>query len=154
MHRLFRYSLLAMLVFFSFRGAYSQINKNDSIEKKIITKNIKTFSEYYTTGNYEALVNMYCKDGIILPPGADIIKGREDIKQRWILPEGVSVRYHKITPIEISIKEGRAYDVGYYQGTTIKRNSDKVNFEGKYLIVWKKEDGDWKIYADAWNGID
>jgi ketosteroid isomerase-like protein len=100
------------------------------------------------------LANAYCKEGLILPPGADIIMGREAIKQSWILPKGVSVPHHKITPVEITVKDDWAYDIGYYEGTTIKRNGDKVNFRGKYVIVWKKEDGDWKIYADAWNRID
>jgi len=132
---------------------YTQNFEGDKKEIERILENIKIFSEHYISANYEALANMYCKDGMILPPGADIIKGREAIKQRWILPEGVSVPYHKITPTEISVKDNWAYDVGYYEGTSIKRNGDKVKFKGKYVIVWKKEDDDWKIYADAWNGI-
>lgn len=131
----------------------SQNFEGDENEIQIILDNIKSFSEYYISGNYDALANAYCKEAVILPPGADIIKGREAIKQRWKLPEGVSVPYHKITPTEISVKGSLAYDIGYYEGTTIKRNGDKVNFKGKYVIVWKKEDGDWKIYADAWNQI-
>lgn len=131
----------------------SQNFEGDENEIQIILDNIKSFSEYYISGNYDALANAYCKEAVILPPGADIIKGREAIKQRWTLPEGVSVPFHKITPTEISIKGSLAYDIGYYEGTTIKRNGDKVNFKGKYIIVWKKEDGDWKIYADAWNQI-
>ena len=135
------------------RKTNSQNFIGDEREIQIILKNIKSFSEFYIAGNYDSLANMYCKDGMILPPGADIIKGREAIKQRWILPEGVIVPYHKITPSEISVKDNWAYDIGYYEGLSIKKNGDKVNFKGKYVIVWRKEDSDWKIYADAWNGI-
>lgn len=141
--------LLALSVSYSI----AQNVEDGNVEIQKIKESIEAFSEYYTSGNYSALANCYCKEGIILPPGADIIKGREAIKKRWILPEGVSVPYHKITPIEISIKDDWAYDIGYYEGTTIKKNGDRVNFKGKYVIVWKKEDGLWKIYADAWNGI-
>ena len=135
------------------KEAYSQNFEGNKKEIKIILENIKTFSEYYISGNYDALAKMYCIEGMILPPGADIIKGREAIKQRWILPDGVSVASHKITPTEISVKDNWAYDIGYYEGLSIKKNGDKVNFKGKYVIVWKKEDGAWKIYADAWNGV-
>lgn len=127
--------------------------KGNKVEIRKIEEKIVAFSEYYTSGDYDALANAYCKEGVILPPGADIIKGHEAIKQRWILPKGVSVPYHKIKPTEISIKDDWAYDIGYYEGTTINKNGDKINFKGKYVIVWKKEDDDWKIYADAWNGI-
>ena len=150
---MFRYTPLVLLLLFTVQRASSQTIKSDSSEMKIITENIKTFSAYYISGNYEALANMYCKDGMILPPDADIIKGREAIKKRWELPEGVSVPYHKTSPTEISINDDWAYDIGYYEGTTIKKNGDEGNFKGKYLIVWKKEEGDWKIYADAWNRI-
>lgn len=118
-----------------------------------ILENIKKFSTYYTSGDYGALANSYTSDGVILPPGADIIKGREAIKQRWILPEGVSVPYHKITPAEINVLGDHAYDIGYYEGRTIRKDGSEVSWKGKYLIVWRKEDGEWKIYADAWNRI-
>lgn len=144
----------AILLVFSVTQSIAQNPLGNENEIKRISENIVTFSNYYTSGKYKDLANMYCIDAIILPPGAAIIKGREAIRQRWILPEGVSVPYHKISPSEISVKENWAYDIGYYEGTSIKKNGDKVNFKGKYLIVWKKEDGDWKIYADAWNGID
>lgn len=134
-------------------ASFSQSFEGDLKEIKSINENIKSFSEYYTSGNYNALANAYCKEGMILPPGAEIIKGRDAIKKRWILPEGIKVPYHKITPIEIKIIEDFAYDIGYYEGTTIRKDKTEVPFKGKYLIVWKKEGGDWKIYADAWNAI-
>lgn len=118
-----------------------------------ILNNIASFSKYYMKADFESLANAYCEDGIILPPGADIIKGREAIKKRWILPEGVAVPYHKITPTEINIMGDYAYDIGYYEGKSIRKDKSEVSWKGKYLIVWKKEDGDWKIYADAWNRI-
>ena len=138
---------------FSFRASAT---KNGTLQEEIlkIAKSIINFSRYYTSQNYDALANAYSKDGVILPPGADIIKGREAIKKRWTLPEGVKVPYHKITPTEIKIIDDYAYDIGYYEGRTIRKDSSEVSWKGKYLIVWKKEDGDWKIYADAWNRMD
>lgn len=138
---------------FSFK--VSTNNENLALKEEVlkIVSNIINFSKYYTSADYDALANAYCKEGVILPPGADIIKGRAAIKKRWILPEGVKVPYHKITPTEIKIIGDYAYDIGYYEGTTIRKDKSEVSFKGKYLIVWKKEDGDWKIYADAWNKI-
>ena len=145
--------LILLFIVLSGTQVFPQSYQGDKEAINTILSNIKLFSEYYTSANYEALANSYCRDGVILPPGADIIKGREDIKKRWILPEGVSVPYHKITPSEITVKEDWAYDIGYYEGTTIQANGEKADFKGKYVIVWKNEEGDWKIYADAWNRV-
>lgn len=146
-------SIVTLGLIFFMNIAFSQTYNGDREEIEKILQNIELFSESYTSGDYDALANAYCKEGVILPPGAPIIKGREAIKQRWIVPEGIRVPYHKITPTEITVIADWAYDIGYYEGTTIKRNGDKVDFNGKYLIVWKKEDGDWKIHADAWNRV-
>lgn len=145
--------LITLFVFSTCQLCFSQTFEGDKKEIEKIVENIKSFSKYYTSGDYDALANAYCKEATILPPGSDIIKGREAIKKRWILPSGVSVPYHKITPIEIKIIDNYAYDIGYYEGKTIRKDKSEVSWKGKYLIVWKKEDGDWKIYSDAWNKI-
>lgn len=38
------------------------------------------------------------------------------------------------------------------QGTyVVSYGPDSVVERGKYLNVWKQEDGTWKIYANMWN---
>jgi len=119
----------------------------------IILENIKNFSKAYMAADYDKLATFYSEDGKIFPPGADIIVGREAIKKRWILPKGVKVLAHKVTPEEIKIIDDYAYDYGYYEGSS---NNKKGNnpFKGKYMIVWKKMGADWKIYLDIWNRLD
>ena len=119
-----------------------------------ILANITSFSNAYMNLDYETIANSYTEDGVILPPGADIITGREAIKKRWTLPEGVKIPLHKITPTEITVIGDIAHDIGYYEGRTLKKDGTEVSWKGKYLIIWKKINGDWKIYADAWNRVD
>lgn len=125
----------------------------DSREINKILRNVELFSQYYMAGNYDALADAYSRDGKILPPGPDIISGRAAIKQRWILPDGVVILHHKISPTEIRIIDDHAYDIGYYEGKTRRADGSEVSWKGKYLIVWRREGSDWKIYADAWNRV-
>lgn len=119
-----------------------------------ILKNIEAFSQYYVGGDYENLANSYTIDGKIFPNNADIIEGRVAIKKRWILPEGVKTLRHQVTPKEITvIDDETAYDYGYYEGESQNVNGEKSTFKGKYVIVWKKVEGDWKIYLDIWNSL-
>jgi ketosteroid isomerase-like protein len=122
-------------------------------DQAIILKNTIAFSKAYMDADYEALANIYSEDGKIFPMGSDIVSGRDAIKKRWILPEGAKILHHKVTPSEIKIIGDYAYDYGYYEGKTRTTQQLEVAFEGKYVIVWKKHEGDWKIYLDIWNRL-
>jgi ketosteroid isomerase-like protein len=43
--------------------------------------------------------------------------------------------------------------MGYYEGKSLKQDGEEISWKGKYLIVWKKEANDWKMYMDIWNRI-
>lgn len=146
--------LIIILSICSVLDIQSQEFVGDKDEIQQILKNIKGFSESYMAANYDALAESYAENAKILPPGSYIIEGKESIRKRWILPEGVKILYHKIDPLEIKIIGNHAYDIGYYQGKTLLKNGEETSWKGKYLIVWIKEKGLWKIYADAWNRID
>ena len=131
----------------------AQVYTGDSTEIQAILQHIDAFSEAYMNGDYDAIANAYTKDGKIMPAGPKIIEGRAAIKERWVLPDGVSVPYHKIKPEEITIIGDTAYDIGYYEGRTRQANEEESSWQGKYVIIWKKIDDDWKIYVDIWNRV-
>ncbi|WP_420573507.1 YybH family protein [Kordia sp.] len=118
-----------------------------------ILENAKNFSSYVNTSNYKMIGASYTKDAKIFPQRGDIIEGIENITKYWILPEGVTTKNHKITPVEIKIVEDTAYDYGYYEGTTVRANGQTSSWKGKYVIVWKRVGNDWKMYLDMWNSI-
>lgn len=66
--------------------------------------------------------------------------------------EGVSIKYYKVMFLEIKIIGDFVYDYGYYEGS-FSLVKGELLFKGKYVIVWKKIEGDWKIYLDIWNNI-
>ncbi|MBZ0326977.1 MAG: DUF4440 domain-containing protein [Altibacter sp.] len=129
------------------------IKRIPASDKAIILKNTEAFSKAYMDSDYEALANIYSEDGKIFPMNADIISGREAIMKRWVLAEGTKVLHHKVTPSEIKIIGDYAYDYGYYEGRTRTTAPLEIAFKGKYVIVWKKHKGDWKIYLDIWNPL-
>lgn len=131
----------------------AQAYTGDSTEIQSILKRIDAFSEAYMNGDYDSIANAYTKDGKIMPTGSKIIEGRTAIRERWVLPEGVSVPYHKIRSTEITIVGDIAYDIGYYEGRTRRASGEESGWQGKYVIIWKKVEGDWKIYVDIWNRV-
>jgi ketosteroid isomerase-like protein len=146
--------LFILTFLFSSQFARGQQYTGNQKDIDMILKSIREFSNAYMNLDYDAIANSYTVDGKILPPGADIIEGREAIKKRWALPEGVKISFHKITPTEIQVIGEIAHDIGYYEGRTLGKDGTQVSWKGKYLIIWKKINGEWKIYADAWSRID
>ncbi|EDP94097.1 DUF4440 domain-containing protein [Kordia algicida OT-1] len=142
-----------LFILFSIQFSIGQNYNGNQEDINQILKNIKDFSSYVNTGNYEMIGKSYTKDAKIFPQRGDIIIGVENITKYWILPEGVQTKNHKITPNEITIVENTAYDYGYYEGTTVRADGKTSSWKGKYVIVWKKVGDDWKIYMDIWNSI-
>jgi len=145
-----KYTLAFLFLSFTF---YAQEYSGNGQDINNILATVKSFSEAYINADYDALTNIYSTDGKIFPDGADIIIGHTAIKKRWTLPKGVKIVSHKVTPKEIKIIDDYAYDYGYYQGSSSNKKGTVTPFKGKYVIVWKKVDGNWKIYLDIWNRI-
>ncbi|MEQ9467657.1 MAG: nuclear transport factor 2 family protein [Ekhidna sp.] len=138
--------LLSILFLLAFQSSLAQ-----SADEQAIIEVSTQFSQYYVEGDIGSLAKCYTEDGKIMPPNADIIEGREAIEKRWTLPEGVTILKHKSTPVEIRVMGDTAYDVGRYEGTTRRADGSEVSWSGKYIIIWKKVDGEWKIHWDIWN---
>lgn len=123
------------------------------VEEQTLRTAMKEFSKAYIAGDYETIADAYTADGKIFPNNASIIEGREAIKKRWMLPEGASILDHELQPEEINILGDYAFDYGYYKGITKTKEGKEVDFKGKYVVVWKKIDADWKMYLDIWNRV-
>ncbi|SNT11144.1 Ketosteroid isomerase homolog [Ekhidna lutea] len=139
---------LTILMLALFTGLKAQDKEVAAIKSQVVK-----FSKYLMNDEREEVVNMYTEDAKIFPGDTDILEG-DDLSNYWN-PSGDrswKTTYHKVTPIEIKVLGNEAYDYGYYEG--ISSNGDQSsNWRGKYVIVWRKEQGEWKIYLDIWNRI-
>ena len=91
-------------------------------------------------------------DALLLAPGAPPVQGAKAVVETWkawgALPN-VAVSFGA-TRVEVAASGDLAYDYGAY---TFAFDSDQgpVNEIGKYIVVWKKIDGAWKVAADIFN---
>ena len=140
------------MLFFS-SSLYSQNLQGNQEDIDLILSNIKSFSNSVINSDYQSIGMAYTDDAKIFPNNREIIQGREAIVRFWTLPEGVQTKYHKIIPEEIKIIGNEAYDYGYYEGITLRPDGTESSWKGKYVIIWKKINQDWKMYLDIWNRI-
>ncbi len=144
--------IILVLAVFSQVQAQTQVLNGNKKDIQTILKNTADFSKHVMSSNYEMIAASYTEDAKIFPNNMKILEGKDIIKY-WTLPKGLSTSHHKITQNEITIIKDTAYDYGYYEGKTQNIKGEERTWGGKYVIVWKKINGDWKIYLDIWNNI-
>ncbi|WP_343485581.1 nuclear transport factor 2 family protein [Allomuricauda sp. d1] len=128
--------------------------QNGSVnDRQEIVKASQNFSKACMDGNLEGIMDSYTVDAKIFPSGLDILEG-EKLKAYWTPRDnGSKIAHHKITSEEIKFFGDYAHDYGYYEGKTERADGSIAEWRGKYVVIWKKEDGDWKMYLDIWNNI-
>jgi ketosteroid isomerase-like protein len=108
-------------------------------------------TEVVGKGDFTALKNVYTKDARILPPGAEMISGREQIQTFWQqAAAAMGVTSVKLRTVDAEILGDTAIEIGRAElGTTHPTSPTVV----KYVVIWKREDGAWKWHVDIWNAI-
>jgi uncharacterized protein (TIGR02246 family) len=116
--------------------------------KKAVEEKNRRFTEAHVIGDSAAMVNIFTRDARVLPPNADPVIGRTAI-------EALTSQY-----LTFGITEFREETTAFYgnedllidEGTYVMVYGEDNTMEtGKYLNVWRKEGGVWKIYSNMWN---
>ena len=100
----------------------------------------------------DAIMALYTSDATAAWPDAPVIHGAEGIRAGWaevLKTPGLVLRF---TPerVEIANNGDIATDFGKIE-SEFDGPAGKVQDEAKYLVVWKKVDGQWKAHYDSFN---
>ncbi len=102
--------------------------------------------------DFTTIEALYASDGLLLPSNSPPVEGPKAIVEVWRswseLPN-VEVVFGA-DRIEASSSGDMAYDYGWYTFAFDTENG-RVTDKGKYVVVWKKVDGAWKVTADIFN---
>jgi uncharacterized protein (TIGR02246 family) len=103
----------------------------------------------FNRGDLATFLSMYKDDAVLLPPGAEITKGKADIDAFW--KKGAeAIGEARLTALDVKPLGNLAVqEVGSFILKT--RTQPPQEIVGKYLVIWEKVDADWKIAADMWN---
>ena len=117
---------------------------NAKMEIEAANKNI---IKDVTSGDSVSAANDYSQDGKLMVNNAPAITGKDKIAAFW---GGFSKLGGDITltTIEVWGDENYITEEGVFE---IKAKDGKQLDKGKYIVIWKKEDGKWKIHRDLSN---
>jgi len=110
---------------------------NEFFDTQVIRKN-----------NTDALDRVYTADARVLPPGAPMIAGRENIKGFWKQAiAGLGLKSVKLATVEAETTGDSVVEIGSADLTV----GDGSVVTVKYVVHWKQDDGAWKWHVDIWN---
>ena len=100
-------------------------------------------------GDAAALARMSTERAILLPPNAEMIEGREAIKDYWRSVFAAGLK-------DVSVRTVRVDEYGRDAAREIGRvrlNAPMPRdvLEGKYVIVWRKMGESWLLDSVIWN---
>ena len=105
------------------------------------------FSEEMKRGDSTALGSHYASDGWLMFSNSEPMKGK-DIVSTWGSVIRMGVKDIKLTTVDLTGNAELLAETGTYE--MFGENNANID-KGKYVVVWKPENGTWKIYRDIGN---
>jgi uncharacterized protein (TIGR02246 family) len=107
----------------------------------------RAFEEAARKRDTDKIAALYTADAIVMPPDAPFVKGRENIKQLWgSAIQQMGLKEVRLNTVDLEVAGDTAYEVGE---AVLTLQSGSPTF--KYVVVWKKVDGQWRLHRDMWN---
>ncbi|HEY3388834.1 MAG TPA: SgcJ/EcaC family oxidoreductase [Prolixibacteraceae bacterium] len=114
-----------------------QINESNKIIMNAVLKSDTT-----------TLANLYTNDAKIFPANSNVVDGKASIRKFWTSTFNMGIK-KVLFETEKAQKFGNiAIEEGKY---TLYVAGEQAVDQGKYIVTWKNEDGEWKIFRDIWN---
>jgi ketosteroid isomerase-like protein len=135
-----------MLFLFLAFGLSSFAQSNKEAWDKINSANQEFVKIFTESGGY-GLAALYAKDAMVMPPNSDFVKS-DGIGNFWKGAFDAGVKKVSLETVDVQSSGEIATETGKF---TLYDANDKVIDSGKYLVLWKNEDGKWKLFRDIWN---
>ena len=113
---------------------------------KIVAAN-GNFMAAFAAQDDEAMAALYTQDAQLLPPNGDFQTGNEAVKAFWGSLFTAGFDGVILETLEVHGNGTLVSEVGLF---TLYLNGQFFD-NGKYIVVWKKVNGNWYLHRDIWN---
>lgn len=117
--------------------------------REAIADGYKALEQAFYQGDAESISPLYTEDAELLIPEAPPFSGRAAIAEVWKAIVGSGGNTLRVTVGEVKeLADDWAYEIGSFAATSPEGN---VLNAGKYIVIWKRTLGGWKIHRDIFN---
>ena len=118
-------------------------------DKATIVKLNDAWAAAFNKGDASAVAAMYTEDAFVLPPGAEMVKGRAAIEAFW-RQAAQQMGDAKLTTVDVlPLGPRAAREIGTVSLKSKSQPPQEIT--AKYAVVWRKVGGKWKLATDIWN---
>ena len=107
----------------------------------------RDFMAAFRRGDAAAIAGLYTTGGQLFPAHADVVGGRDAIRTFWEGALDSGLAEATLETVEVDGHGDTAIEVGRY---ALRAAGGAVADAGKYLVVWKREAGAWRLHRDIW----
>ena len=98
--------------------------------------------------NVDVFMTYFSTNPTIYPPGAPAVAGADAIRR--MMSQMLAEPGRSISWIPVSASVSSSGDLGYTLGTYTSVASGSTE-RGKYVTIWRKRDGTWRVIEDIFN---
>jgi len=106
------------------------------------------FMRTFNSGDAAGMASFYTIDGQILPHNADSVSGEEGFQafRKGLIDMGIK-------EVELLVREVEACGETAFEVSEYKLYGEgRTELDkGKYIVIWKNIDGEWKLHRDIFN---
>jgi uncharacterized protein (TIGR02246 family) len=117
------------------------------VRDAIVAANEK-FVAAFNRGDAAGLAALYTEKGQVLPPNSDFVTGQQAVQGFWQAVMDAGITEAKLETVEVEDHGDTATEVSKF---TLYGEGGQVLDKGKYIIIWKQEQGQWKLHRDIFN---
>lgn len=112
----------------------------------------RTFMAGVAAGNVNEMMTIYSEEAVLLPPNAPAQRGPAAIRQFWTGFLATGKFTLNLIPDDIQQSCDMATEIGRYEVTVVPAGTTAtVKDGGKYVVSWRKVNGEWRAFADIFN---
>ena len=115
--------------------------------KATIDSSNEQFGTAFAKGDSAVIVALYDEEAEVYPPNMKAFENRKDMGSLATQIPKMGISNTRLEAKEVLGGPDYAIEVGSYKMGDSTKDIDN----GKYIVIWKKEDGKWKMYRDIWN---
>jgi uncharacterized protein (TIGR02246 family) len=123
------------------------VTKSTKIQDAIAAAN-EAFMAAFNGGDAAGVAALYTEEGQLLPPNADVMAGKEAIQAFWQGAMDMGIGSAQLEIVEVEGHGDTAIEVSRY--TLCGADGQELD-QGKYIVIWKREGGQWKLHRDIFN---
>jgi uncharacterized protein (TIGR02246 family) len=108
----------------------------------------ESFWAAFNRGDAAGMAALYTENGQVLPPNGDFVTGKQAVQAFWQAVMDMGIKEAKIEILEVEGHGDTATEVSTF---TLLDEGGQMLDKGKYIVIWRQEEGQWKLHRDIFN---